>query len=131
MEEALIAILLSDPGLIETVGNRIDWGRRSGRKPVLPAIVLTRISGTRDLDLHGASGLVDSIVQADCYGETYASAKGAARALRDAVNGRSFTERGVVIQRISIDSERDTNERDGQARDLFRTSLDLTIWHDE
>lgn len=131
MEEAFIALLLADSSLDAQVGNRIYWARRPQEIPAMPAIVLFRITGDRDNHMTAASGLVFSRVQCDCYGETYASAKQTARALRDIVNGYNASSGGTDFQGIFIDSERDTNETEADGRHLFRTSIDLDIWHDE
>tara|TARA_R110000868_G_scaffold291244_2_gene551690 strand:+ start:305 stop:700 length:396 start_codon:yes stop_codon:yes gene_type:complete len=131
MEEAFIGILLADSGLSALVSTRMSWGKRPQNQSDLPAVVLYRITGMRDYNLDGASGLVDSTVQCDCYAETYSSAKATARALMTAINAYDQTSSGVAFQRISIDSERDTNETESNGRYLFRCSVDLSIWHDE
>ncbi len=132
MEEALIAILLDDSGVSNRVSTRVYAGRRPQDVSNLPAIILQKVSAPRSYNMDGPSNLIESRFQCDCYGKTYKSAKLAARALMVAVNGYSGTQSGVVIQRISIDSERDTNETEsGADRHLFRTSIDLLIWHDE
>lgn len=131
MEKALRTILATDPGVITAVSGRIVWGRRPQEKAALPAVVLTRIYGRRDHSTAGATGLVESGVQVDCDALTYEAAKGAARAIVAAVGGKDFTESGVRFQRISVEGERDSNGEDTGGRHLFRTSLDLTIWHDE
>ena len=130
MEKALRALLRANAGLSALTGV-VDWGLRPQNDSSLPAVVLQRVYGGRDYHLTGASGLVESRVQADCYGETYGSAKGTANALMAIVNAYSATYDGVQFQRISIDSERDTNETEAADRHLFRTSIDLLIWHDE
>lgn len=124
-------LLRANAALTALVSTRIDWGRRTQGNADLPAVVLTRVGGRRDMNMDGASGLVESIVQADIYGETYKSAKHAARALRDAVNGYSGTQSGTQFQRISIESERDINETGTADEKPFRVSMDLNIWHDE
>lgn len=131
MEEALRSILLGDAGVSAQVGTRVAWGRRPQSDATLPAIVLHKITGIRDYVMSGASGMVESRVQVDCYGTTYAAAKQAARAVMTAVNSYSGTVSGTVFQRISIDGERDTNEADTAGNNLHRTSIDLMIWHDE
>jgi len=131
MEEALIGLLLADPTLAGQVGTRINWGRRPQDVSTLPAVVLWRVNGLRDYNFDGPTNLINSTVQCDCYGETYASAKRAARALMAATNGYDETIGGVGFQRVSIESERDTQETESNGRHLFRCSVDLSIWHDE
>lgn len=132
MEEALRALLAGTAAITNLTGTRIYWGRRSQSTSALPAIVLERVSGRRDYHMTDASGLVETRVQADCFGETYAQAKTAARALMDAVNAYSGTVSSTVFQRISIEGERDYDGKESNAaRHLFVTSIDLLIWHSE
>lgn len=121
MEEALTALLAS------VAGGRRYWGR-APQAAARPYVVLTRITGIRDYHTRGASGLVESRVQADCYADTYSAAKGLARDVRDAVSGH----RAVIFKGIFIDSERDLPAADaGEVNHLFRVSIDLIIHHGE
>ena len=132
MEEALRALLLANSGVTDLVSTRVNIGRRPQDVSDLPAIILRKVSAPRDYHFTGATDLIESRFQCDCYGKTYSSAKLTARALMAAVNAYSGTQSGVTIQRISIDSERDNNETEsGADRHLFNTSIDLLIWHDE
>lgn len=127
MEPALTAQLLAATGLTAVVGQRITWGRRD-QGGALPAIVLHRVDGGRDYHMAGASGLVESRVQADCWGATKKTASQAAAALEAAVSGARFNRAGIRFDLIMIADERsDTFDEAGSA--LFRTSLDLIIHH--
>lgn len=129
MEEALTAQLLASAGLLALVGERITWGLREPGSP-LPALVLTLISARPDYTTTGASGLTDNLIQADCWGATYAEAKAVARAVIDVCAQLSAPFRGPAF----VESERDdafqaaAPDADG-GTDLFRTSLDLRAWH--
>ena len=132
MEEALRSILVADAGVSAQVGTRIYWGRRTQSSSDLPSIVLEKISAPRDYHYTGPSNLIESRVQLDCFGETYASAKTTARAVISALSNYSGTQSGVVVQRITIENERDYDGQESAAnRYLFVTSVDLLIWHDE
>lgn len=132
MEEALRAVLVSDAGVSGQVATRVYWGRRSQSTSVLPAVVLEKISAPRDYTYTGPSNLIESRVQADCFGESYANAKAAARSVISALSNYSGTQSGVVIQRVTIENERDfQGQESGADRYLFATSVDLLIWHDE
>jgi hypothetical protein len=88
------------------------------------------ITAPRDYHSTGASGLRETRVQVDCWAETYAKAKGIARAVEAVVSGYSGTVGGVWFQGIFIDTERDDdtgNAGDGVTR--YRTMLDLSVWH--
>lgn len=127
MEVALVAHLLAQAGITAVVSQRITWGRR-GQGGTLPAIVLHRIDGLLDYHLTGASGLVESRVQVDCWSDDYAGAKRAARAVEAAVSGQRFTRGAIRFDAVFVADERDSNfDEAGTA--LYRTGLDLIVHH--
>ena len=126
MEAALIAKLLAATGVTALVSTRINWSRRP-QGAALPAIVLQRVSGTPDVHHAGASGLVVSRVQVDCWAASYGSAKAVARAVETAITAQTFTQGSIRFDVILIDSERDDST--DETTPLFRTSLDLMIHH--
>ena len=130
MEKALIALILSSSDVFAHVKTSVRWNRRA-QTDTADAIVLHRIGGVRDYRLAGASGLVQSRVQADCYGQTYRACDETAAALIAFLNSYSGTFEGVQFQRIEIDDERGTNETENDGRHLFSKQIDLIIWHDE
>ena len=126
MEEALTSILSG------VAGGRRYWVRAPQSLSTRPYIVMHRVSGNRDMHLTGPSRYLQSRVQLDIYDETYGGTKAVARAVRDAVSGFVGTIGGVQIQRINIDSERDLPVDDvGEITNLYRTSIDILIHHDE
>ena len=127
MEEALVARLLDQVGITAVSGQRITWGRRS-QGGTLPAIVLHRIDGNRGYHLGGASGLVTSRIQVDCWAATFSAAKLAARAVEVAVSGTRFVQGSIRFDAILVIDERDDSE-DLNGTALFRTSLDLAVHH--
>jgi hypothetical protein len=126
MEAALIAKLLATAGVTALVSTRINWSRRP-QGAALPAIVLHRVSGTPDVHHAGASGLVVSRVQVDCWAASYGSAKAVARAVETAITAQTFTQGATRFDVILIDSERDDST--DETTPLFRTSLDLMVHH--
>ena len=126
MEAALIAKLLATAGVTNLVSTRINWSRRP-QGAALPAIVLQRVSGTPDVHHAGASGLVVSRIQVDCWAASYGSAKAVARAVETAVTAQTFTQGATRFDVILIDSERDDST--DETTPLFRTSLDLMVHH--
>jgi Protein of unknown function (DUF3168) len=120
--EALLTDLLASVAS----GKRYWLRTPQGTKP--PYVVMQRISGPRDYHAQGASGLVKSRVQIDCYAATYEDVKATARAVVKALSGR----RVGIIQAIFIDGERDLPAADaGEVTNLFRTSLDIMVHHKE
>jgi hypothetical protein len=127
MEAALLAKLLATAGVTALVSTRINWTRRP-QGEALPCIVLHRIDGTPDYHHGGASGLVESRVQVDCWGASYKTAKGVARAVEAAVTAQTFTQGAIRFDVILIADERDSTF-DEKPDTLFRTSLDLMVRH--
>lgn len=126
MEEKLVALLLANAGVTALVGSRVYWSRRP-QGVSLPAIILHRVSGTRNYTMQGSSGFVQSRVQVDCWAQSYAAAKQAARAVIAAVSGL----RNADFQGVFVEGEQDTFEIGAGAAELNRTSLDLIISHPE
>lgn len=110
------------------VGTRIHWVL-SPQKTAAPRIVLYRISGARDMQMNGPSGLIASRVQVDCIATGYASAKAVARAVEARLSGYAGTTGGIEFQGCFLIGERDDYEDTDTPDKLFRTSLDFTIWH--
>ncbi len=126
MEEALTSLLSG------VAGGRRYWVRAPQSLSTRPYIVMHRVSGNRDMHLTGPSRYVQSRVQVDIYDDSYGGAKAVARAVVSAVSGFVGTIGGVQIQRINVDSERDLPADDaGEITQLYRTSIDLLIHHDE
>lgn len=126
MEEALRARLLATAGVTALVGQRVTWALRA-RGGALPAVVLHRISGRHDVTHDGLSGLTQSRVQVDCLAETHLAALTLGRAVVAAVGGF----RSQQLQAVFVIAQRD--DADGDAgvvsQPVFRSSLDLTVWH--
>lgn len=131
MEEALVDFMLRDAGLAALVATRINWQARP-QGDALPSISLQRVSGVRDYAMQGPTGLVESRVQVDCWGSTYASALAVARSVRDLLSGVRRNLGSTQLQGAFIDSERHDFEKDGNAAEGFhRVSMDFQIWHSE
>lgn len=125
MEEALAAHLLAQNPLTALTATRIAWGARP-QGAASPCVVLHRVGGEREQSMAGPDGVVSSRVQVDCWGVTYTAAKSVARQVVAALNGY----RAGAIQRVFIDSERDDQFLD-PPDPLYRTRLDLRVWHTE
>lgn len=133
MEEAIIALLLANDGVIQIVANRLTPGVRPQRG-VLPCLVFNKIDGGQDVTHAGANGQTDSRVQIDSYAATYAEAKAAARAVRLALNGYrgTVTVKGgaIPLQGVFLDSDRDLFEGEDPDK-VFRVSQDFKVWAEE
>jgi hypothetical protein len=125
MEAALMAKLLASASITALVSTRINWSRRP-QGSALPCIVLHRIDGTPDVHHGGASGLVQSRVQVDCWGASYGAAKAIARAVETAVTAQTFTQGAIRFDVILVADERDSTF--DETTPIFRTSLDLLVF---
>lgn len=122
MEEALTALLAPIAG-----GHRY-WVRKPQAVDVLPYVVLQRISHVRGYHMQGDDSLPENRVQVDVYAETFTSARNTAKAIVDLVTGY----RSEAIRGIFVDGQRDLPTSDaGEVNHLFRTSIDLIVWHRE
>ena len=70
-----------DGSLTTLVGTRIYWMTRTQGEAELPAIVMQKISVTRQVTNDGPNGLLESSVQFDCWGDNDASSLAVGRAL--------------------------------------------------
>lgn len=131
MENALATYLLAQASIQALVGDRIYWVQIP-QGSTRPYIILSVVSSVPDVVFQGATGLVQSRVQFDCWGEDYYSAKNVARALDTLLNGRKLTTPGtggIRFEGFFIEAERDGHDDVEAPDDLFRTSLDFIIWH--
>jgi hypothetical protein len=129
MEEALLSYLLAASAVSSLVGTRINWVR-SPQGVLSPRVVLTRVSGIRDMTLNsGPTGYVSSRVQVDCIGTSYGSAKSVARAIETRLSGYSGTTGGIRFEGCFLIGERDDYFDTDTPDKLFRTALDFNIWH--
>jgi len=131
MEFALATYLLGQTAISSLVGDRIYWTQLpqgSGR----PYILLSVVSSVPNVVFGGATGLVQSRVQFDCWGDGYYQAKNIARALDTLLNGKSLLTTGsgaIRFEGFFLEAERDGHDDVDAPDDLYRTSLDFIIWH--
>lgn len=122
MEEAFRAALHADAGVKAVAGDRLDWGLRP---PQLPAGRMQVVSEVPFYTAQGRDGLTPYRVQIDCMGLTYGDAKRLARAIVAAVGrlGRPAFDACFIFE------SRDDHDEDASGRVVFRTSLDVRVWH--
>lgn len=129
-----MALLKADgtlSGLVKAAGVwRINW-IVAPQAIARPNIVLLRVSGLRDTPMDGPSGLVETMVQVDCYGETLAAALAVSRAVETVLSGYSGTQGVTKFDGVFLISERHGYEDTGTPTRLYRVSLDFRIWHKE
>lgn len=134
MEEALRAWLLASAAITAIASTRIDWNVVPQAAGV-PSIVLHRITGIRDYHMQGASGVVRTMVQIDCWAFDYPNAVTLARAVRDRLSGIGAssvaTFQSVMLLNERQDFVSDDSPIHGSSERFHRVSLDFEIWHSE
>lgn len=130
MEEAITALLLGNSAVAAIVGDRVNWSARPDDAD-LPAVTLHRISGRQERTMGGRSGLVSSAVQVDCWGRSFRDAKLLGRAVIPALPHARSTTGGIVLQGVFIESESDTVDQTDPDDPLFRTRIEISVWHEE
>ncbi|RVJ50216.1 hypothetical protein CN166_29880 [Sinorhizobium medicae] len=125
MEEVITALLSG------VAGGRRFWTRApqkqaDGSAMPRPYVVLFRIDGVPSYHYQGRD-LISSRIQANCYSDTFTSAKQTARALIAAVEGHS----AGIIQGIFIEvAGRDVTASDpGELTPLFAIAVEFTVIH--
>lgn len=130
MQAGLMSHLLANGPLTARIGARVSWTQRPQGEP-LPAIVLYRIPGRRDLTMGGRSGLSETRVQVNALAADYlAAAEIAKLALKACDNLAGLTIAGVDFLGIFPDGDGDDFEGEPPNR-LYRTRFDLRIVHTE
>lgn len=128
MEKALADYLLAQASITSLIGNRIYWVELP-QGAARPYLLLSVVSSQPGVAYQGATGLIMSRVQFDCWGLTFYSAKDVARALEELLNGKRLVTVTRVFEGFLLDTERDGHEDVETPDKLFRTSLDFIIWH--
>lgn len=73
----------------------------------------------------GRDGLTHYRVQIDCFGARYGDAKRLARAIVAAI-GRLTRP---AFEACFVEASRDDQDQDAAGQPVFRTSLDVRVWH--
>lgn len=133
MEEAFIAHLLANSGVqalarTAPAAARLYWVE-APQNVAKPYATLFKVDGLRDTPLGGPNGFQSSRIQIDCYGLTYASAKGLSRAIEAAIGAGRFTISSIEFQGCFLVAERDGVEPDATPDKLFRVSTDFLTFH--
>jgi hypothetical protein len=130
MQVGITTHLLANGPLTGAVGTHISWASRP-QGEALPGLVLFRLPGTRDVNMAGRSGLVETRVQIDSWAADYLSAAANAKlALKafDSLPGQTIS--GVDFLGAFPEGDRDDYEGDLPDR-KYRTSFDVRVWHTE
>lgn len=133
MDVALRTKLLATAALTALVAQRIDWGLRS-QGAALPGIALHKVSAIPLMNLAAPSGWSRDLVQIDIWGRTYKAAEDIADIIagRPGAAGLLAGFRGTVAGvriRTFVNSRRNDADSSDQEGPVFRSSIDLTVFH--
>lgn len=128
MQEALTQYLLASTGLTAIVGQRITWNTRGQGAP-LPAITLHTIDDLPGYVMSGPDGLASARIQIDCWGQSYANARLAARHVKARLSGMDVTVAGESLRGGFFEGDRESFERSDSGESVYRVSLDVIVWH--
>ena len=129
VDTAIIQALLADVTVVGFVGTGV-WPGSKPQAASNPAIVVNWIEGNPVYTNDGDSGLSQSRLEVDCWGDTYSEVKDLAAAVKNVLSGFQGTVAGISIETAEIESERDSREGGSNVDEyLHRTNIDLTVWH--
>jgi Protein of unknown function (DUF3168) len=135
ISEGLRRCLLADPAIAALVGTRV-FPLRLPQNPVLPGIVIHRMTGVRYPHLRGGAAIARPLFQIDCWDRTYDASSHLGALVRQRLEGFA----GYFIIDAVTSPETTTyakvkflDERDDFQTDILggicRHSSDYHIWH--
>jgi hypothetical protein len=127
IESELRTYLLAQSGIAALIGTRV-YPMKLPQSPTLPAITYQRVSGSRVQSLTGPSGMAHPRIQVDCWAASYDGAKALAAEVQDDLDGYRGTMGTTRVGGVIVYGDRDWYEPDV---DIYRVTIDITIWHDE
>lgn len=126
IESALRTLALADSTVSGLVGTRM-YPLKLPQDPTYPAVTYTRISGPRLYDHGGETGMAEGRFQIDSWGASYSSAKSAAAAVREAIEGYRGTTGGTEFASIFCVNDSDSYEPQEGDEGVWRVSTDYWI----
>ena len=138
IKTALATRLLAVSGVTDIIGTGDDAMLFQGwadQDATYPYMTFVQISSEGVHHLASASGLGHPLFQIDIWSDATATRESLAEAVRTALDGFSGTVSGEDIRSIRLlDRGRDTQETaeiGGEELPVYRTSIDIEIWHTE
>jgi hypothetical protein len=130
--DAVYTILSSAAGVTAITSTRI-YPIQAPQNVTKPYITYQRISTERDYTLGGPDGLVNAILQVDCWAATNDAARSLADAVRLAFDDYRGTSSSVVIQGTFLHNDFDNWEQElaGGEPLLHRVTLEFSAWYEE
>ncbi len=133
IKKVLFDYLRLDSGVSAQVAERI-FPQIAPTSTNFPYITIQRISDPGINHMLAASALANPTFQFDVWGETSLQTEDASEALREALDGLQRTQlQDVYISGVRVENQSDSTERptDGRQTTIYRTRMDVIIWHDK
>jgi len=127
LESSLIRFLRDDDPVFAIVEGRITAVLQH-QKQKFPSISVQRVHGQHHNNLTGPSGLVEALIQIDCWGKVYNNAKLLAEAVRIAMLDFSGTQFGTNGIQSDLESDRDLPD---PTTGIYRVMLEYRIFYQE
>lgn len=125
---AVAFVLANETNVTTLVDTRIYDGRRPQGSTV-PALVLSTITGRREHDLGGLSGMVKHLVVVECFAADTTGADALAQAVGNTLGGFRGDAGGTFINGVEWDDERSSigDQQNAADEDLHVRTLDFLV----
>ena len=127
IEEGLVTFLLADTAIAARISNRMH-AVKLPQKPVLPALVYTRISSNRGYHSEGQDSLASPRFQLDCWDPDVKGSRELAADVRKRLSGHKGAAGSETIQGAFLADDNDLYDFE---LDAHRVQMDFIVWHDE
>lgn len=121
----LVAYVAANSTVVSKAGGRAYWLTAPQDSAALSHVVLTQVSGERDLTHGGESGILEMRLQVDCVAPSFADAAAMREALCAAINGYKGTMGSSTILVIEHAGDSPDQYEDGAA--LYMASSDFMV----
>ena len=132
IEQGLVAELLADSAVSAIVSTRVHPGAIP-QKGALPAIVYTRVSSLRTVDMDGPSDFVQVRLRVDCWHTSKSGVSSLADAVRLALNGIGLASPKTLgsepVQLVYLDTDGDNDPIPKGDRQDRRVTQDWLVIH--
>jgi hypothetical protein len=135
IEKGLFQLIQSDANIAKLVNTNNGAGVYWVLMPkgaAVPCIVLSRTATQDTLTMQGATALRGALIQLDCYGANYYSARSLSTVARQLIESFKGTlPDGTVMKGALITKDWDMPYEEGGTGFVFRAMLEFRLWYIE
>jgi len=130
--KAIYSLLSHNSSITDLVGTKI-YPLIRDQKDGLPAITYQVISGIRENDLSGPTGLVEGRLQINCFASTVLGAENLAKVVREALSGLTGGAEGIRIECMLLEDQSDlpTFAADNEEMNVYAQMMDFYVLYKE